>query len=95
MNCSLAPCVYEVYKPLSSENAPSFRSVTSIYQSIDEVGHSSGSPSPIPPTATTMTSSSLHESTAERPLESAGEAGRETSAEETGPDPNATYAAVC
>lgn len=45
-----------------------------------------------------MTSSSLHESTAERPLETAGEAGREnqmTSAEETGPDPNATYAAVC
>ena len=48
-----------------------------------------------------MTSSSLHESTAERPLETAGEAGRENqmtsavSAEETGPDPNATYAAVC
>ena len=72
--------------------------MTSIYQSIDEVGHSSGSPSPIPPTATTMTSSSLHESKVERPLETAGEPGREnqiTSAEETAPDPNATYAAVC
>ena len=77
--------------------------VTTLYQTIAEVGHTSRSTSPVPPpTASTTSSLPRGSTTNEQEMTGAGEGGRESQVvspssgtnNEIVADPNATYAAV-